>query len=474
MKRIKKISYLLIAFLLLFLATNTMFLPKVYANDSKEELATIFVDLAKKLKPTVVNISTTKVIKRSPFSKNWRSPFSEKDPFWEFFNKFFENAPKEYKQRGLGSGFIWDKDGYVVTNNHVVEGATSITVKLSNGKKYPAKIVGRDENTDIALLKIKIKNDIPAVTLGDSDKLQVGEWVMAIGNPFGLEQTVTVGIVSAKGRVIGSGPYDNYIQTDASINPGNSGGPLFDIHGRVVGINTAIVAGGTGIGFAIPVNLAKKVIYQLKTKGKVTRGWLGVMIQDFNEDLKQSFNYKRDYGVLVADVLAGEPAKKAGIKRGDVILEINGQKVKNSRDLLDKVADLKVGKKAEVKVWRNGKEKVFTVKVGERPGEKRIALKEKPEKKLGLTIRNITPEIAKTLGLTVKKGVLVVEVEPGSAAYDAGLMSRDVILEVNRKKVKDVDEFLDIINSLKEGDKALLLVLRNKDTFFTTLTISSS
>ena len=268
----------------------------------------------------------------------------------DFFDRFFGDIPqREFKQRSLGSGFIISADGYIITNNHVVEQADKIIVKLSDGKEYEAKVIGKDAKTDIALIKIKATDSLPVAETGDSDKLRVGDWVVAIGNPFGLEQTVTAGIVSAKGRVIGAGPYDNFIQTDASINPGNSGGPLFNMEGKVVGINTAIVAQGQGIGFAIPISMAKSILPDLKSTGKVTRGWLGVSVQDITEDIAKSMKLKDRNGALIADVFTGDPADKAGLKAGDVVTEINGKKIKDTHELLMLIAGFRVGETVVIK-----------------------------------------------------------------------------------------------------------------------------
>jgi serine protease Do len=286
----------------------------------------------------------------------------------EFFEKFFGQQPnRNFKQRSLGSGFIIDKEGYVVTNNHVIENADEIQVILKDEKVYEAEIIGRDANTDIALIKIQSDDNFAVLEIGDSDALKVGQWVVAIGNPFGLENTVTAGIVSAKGRIVESGPYDDFIQTDASINPGNSGGPLLNMDGEVVGINTMILAGGHGIGFAIPVNLAKNIVSQLKESGEVARGWLGVSIQDVPNDLAEYFDIEDHRGALVADVVPGDPADMAGIRPKDIIVEVNGQTVEDSRELLRLVAGLDVGETVEVKARRNGKLKNFKVKVARRP-----------------------------------------------------------------------------------------------------------
>jgi serine protease Do len=338
-----------------------------------------FSDLAEKVSPAVVNIRAVKIVKnRGGKSRSFgKDPFGEDNPMKDFFDRFLgpEQQP-DFKQRSLGSGFIIDTSGYVVTNNHVIENADKITVFLKNEKEYDAKIIGRDANTDIALIKIISEDKFPVVHLGDSDALKVGQWVVAIGNPFGLGHTVTAGIVSAKGRVIGSGPYDDYIQTDASINPGNSGGPLLNMHAEVVGINTVIIAGGQGIGFAIPVNMAKEVVSQLRDSGAVTRGWLGVSIQDLPKDLAEYFGIDDRQGVLIADLIPGDPADEAGIRPRDIVLEIDGEKIKNSRELLKKVAGLQVGQIAAIKVLRDGKPKVFDVKVARRDDDKIVARKE--------------------------------------------------------------------------------------------------
>ena len=315
-----------------------------------------FNELAENASPAVVNIRTVKTIKGGGrvFRQFKKGPFGENDPFHDFFDRFFgENRPHDFKQRSLGSGFIINKDGYIVTNNHVVENADKIEVILKNEKEFDAKIVGRDPNTDLALIKIKPNRDLPVLLFGDSDALKVGQWVVAIGSPFGLEHTVTAGIVSAKGRVIGSGPYDDFIQTDASINPGNSGGPLINMEGKVVGINTAIIAGGSGIGFAIPINLAKNIVDQLKTSGEVIRGWLGVGIQDISKQVAEYYGIKSEKGVLVTEVFPDDPADKAGIEPQDIILSINGIEVGTSREITSMIADLGVGETVKIQVLRN-------------------------------------------------------------------------------------------------------------------------
>ena len=324
-----------------------------------------FAELAKQADPAVVNISTTQVVKHPQMGPQFRSPFED---FFgdEFFDKFFGDGPKrEFRSQSLGSGFVINKEGFIITNNHVIENAEEIIVKLSSGKEYEAEIIGTDSRTDLALIKIEADADLPIIPLADSDQILIGDWVVAIGNPFGLSHTVTAGIVSAKGRVIGMGPYDNFIQTDASINPGNSGGPLLNIKGEVVGINTAIIASGQGIGFAIPINMAKNIILQLKQKGKVTRGWLGVGIQEVTNELAQSFGLDEKKGALISSVREGDPASKYGIEVGDIIIEFDGKEIKEYKDLPRVVSNTVPGEKVSVKILRNGKEKTLKVVVGE-------------------------------------------------------------------------------------------------------------
>jgi len=316
-----------------------------------------FADLVQKVKPAVVNISTTSTVKipGTPF-RHFFGP-DDGGSFGDFFNRFFGEIPdQELKQQSLGSGFIIDKDGYIITNNHVVDGADEIKVKLADGKEYKAKVVGRDPKTDLALIKISsFFKDLPSLPLGDSDKMRVGDWVLAIGNPFGLEETVTKGIISATGRVIGSGPYDNFLQTDAPINPGNSGGPLINLSGEVIGINSAIIPSGQGIGFAIPSNMAKKIVPPLKEKGKVTRGWIGVSVQSITPEIAQALGLKETQGSLVGEVVPGGPADAAGIKRGDVIVSFDGKEIRKIADLPLLVAETPAGKTVNVKVIRDSK-----------------------------------------------------------------------------------------------------------------------
>ena len=428
-------------------------------------------DLVDTLSPSVVNISTTTIIKGRP-----GHPFGHRMPFPrffeedDFFKRFFENAPeRDFKQQSLGSGFIISSDGYIFTNNHVVEKATKIRVKLATGKEYDAEVKGKDPSTDIALIKINPDNSLPVVKLGNSDKLRIGDWIFAIGNPYGLEHTVTAGIVSAKGRVIGSGPYDNFIQTDASINPGNSGGPLFNLEGEVIGINTAIVAQAHGIGFAIPINTAKSILDDLKSKGSVSRGWLGISVQDITDDIAANMKLKNVKGALVGQVFEGDPADKAGVKTGDIIIEIAGKKIQNTQDLLRIVAALKAGEKAPVKLIRDGQEKKIDVIIGERKEEKEIARKGKIGEHYGMTVQEITPEMARHFGLSDKYGVIITQVREGSPSDDAGLKAQDIILQINKVKISSIKDFLNEMTKDSQEETILLLIKRGETTFFVTL-----
>ncbi|MEA3415546.1 MAG: DegQ family serine endoprotease [Thermodesulfobacteriota bacterium] len=425
-----------------------------------------FSSLAESVSPAVVNIRTVKTIKGGSrvFRHFSRSPFGKDDPMNDFFEKFFgEQSPRDFKKRSLGSGFIIDKNGYIVTNNHVVENADKIKVKLKNGKEFDATIVGRDPNTDLALIKIKSRQNLRSARFGNSDLLKVGQWVMAIGSPFGLEHTVTAGIVSAKGRVIGSGPYDDFIQTDASINPGNSGGPLVNMKGEVVGINTAIIAGGQGIGFAIPINLVKRVIEQLKQSGEVTRGWLGVAIQDLSEELAEYYGIKDKNGVFVVEVFPGDPADEAGIKPNDIILEVNNKKVKTGRDLTTTIANTGVGESVRIKLLRNGIKKTVKVKIAKRQDSKVYADKSKKGHgdELGIRVSKITPEIARRFNITSEtKGVMVVTIIPNSKASEAGLKAGDIIKEINRTGINTADEYHNQIKKIKKGKSIEMLIKR--------------
>ncbi|HUC98225.1 MAG TPA: DegQ family serine endoprotease, partial [Candidatus Polarisedimenticolaceae bacterium] len=375
------------------------------------------------------------------------------------------------RQRSLGSGFIIDGDGSILTNNHVVENAQKIVVKLADEQEYEAKVIGRDPKTDIAVIKIEAKTKLTPANFGDSDGLEVGEWVMAIGNPFGLDSTVTSGIVSAKGRHIGQGPYDNFIQTDASINPGNSGGPLINLRGEVIGINTAIFSrtgGNIGIGFAIPVNLVKELLPQLRGKGKVTRGYLGVLIQKVTPEIAESLGMEKSQGALVANVSKDGPADKSGVKVGDVIVEFDGKEIRDSAELPIIVARTSVDKKVRMKVLRDKKELTLNVAVGELKDEEVVA--SAPEKgEMGLTVQRLTPQIAESLGLEKTDGIVVSAVEPGSAADEAGIRRGDVIVEIDRKPIRNLEEYKKSIATVRKGKGVLFLVRRGESTLFLAL-----
>ena len=434
-----------------------------------------FSQLAKKASPSVVNISTVKVIKGGrhgpvPFG----GPHGPNDPFKDFFERFFEDQiPRDFRQQSLGSGFVIDKDGFILTNNHVVENTEEIKVKLADKSEYDAKIVGRDTKTDLALIRIESDQPLVPLSLGDSDTLYVGDWVIAIGNPFGLEATVTAGIVSAKYRDIGAGSYDNFIQTDASINPGNSGGPLLNTAGEVVGINTAILSrsgGSVGIGFAIPINMAKDLLPQLK-KGKVVRGWLGVMIQKITPDLKEKLGLKDEKGALVADVTAGGPAEEAGIKRGDVIVSFDGEDIKEMHDLPYIVASTPVEKKVTVEIIRKGKKKSLHVKTGELKEEDESPVISQASPNLGLMVKEVTPELARNFGLSETSGLVVVQVESNSPAGEAGMRPGDIILEVDQISMKDLAQFNQKIEKYKAGDTILFLLNRSGTTLYLTIKV---
>jgi serine protease Do len=429
-----------------------------------------FTDLAEKARPGVVNIRTVKTMKDGGrvFRHFYGNPFGgqRRHPFEDFFRPFEEDErQRDFKQRSLGSGFIIDKEGYIVTNNHVIEDADQITVKLYDDKEFDAKLVGRDSKTDLALIKIEGAKNLKPLKMGDSGDLDVGTWVVAIGSPFGLEQTVTAGIVSAKGRIIGSGPYDDFIQTDASINPGNSGGPLLDLEGEVMGINTAIVASGQGIGFAIPINLAKGIVAQLKEGGEVTRGWLGVAIQDLTPELAEYYGLKGHKGVLIAQVFKDDPADKAGLMANDVVTAIDGRAVSTGRELSQVIADTKVGKKTDIRFVRDGKEQTVSVRLSKRDDDQRLAAKpvNDAQDELGLRVQSITPALANQFGLdAAESGVLVGRVKSGSKADGAGVQAGDIIKEINRQAVKDVADYEKLTKKgLKEEGIAMLIKRRN-------------
>lgn len=435
-------------------------------------------ELVKTLQPSVVNISTTSVVKKrqAPFNSPFESPFGggPDDPFEDFFKKFFEGGPQqEFRQKGLGSGFIISKDGFIVTNNHVIEKANDIEIILESGKKYQAQIIGKDPKTDLALLKIEPEEDLPAISFGRSDVLDIGDWVIAIGNPFGLGHTVTAGIVSAKGRSLGLGSYDDFIQTDAAINPGNSGGPLFNLDGEVVGVNTAIFARAQGIGFAIPAAIAVNIIDQLRSNGKVVRGWLGVLVQQITPEIAESLGLQETKGALVADITPDGPAEKAGIKRRDVIIGFDDTEINEMSQLPKSVAATPPGTKSEIILLREGKKKKISVLLGQLPEiiakKPKIKAKKDVENDLGLAVQEISPIIQKRLNLQDSQGVIIVNVRRASPAWNAGLRKADIIVEINKKEIKDIEEYKNIINKIKQDQSLLFLVRRNQNTIYVAL-----
>jgi len=423
-----------------------------------------FVVLAKKLNPTVVNIRTAKTIKPKT---NRRIP-QQQNPlgnnfFDDFFNRFYDQMPQQrpHKERSLGTGFIISPDGYILTNNHVVNGADEVIVKLSDGREVKGEIKGTDEKVDLALIKISEKDPLPFAEFGDSDTLEVGEWVMAIGNPFGLSHTVTAGIVSAKGRVIGNGPYDDFIQTDASINPGNSGGPLFNSEGRVIGINTAIIAGGGGgIGFAIPITLATTIVNQLRDSGKVTRGYIGIRFQPLTTDLASSFGLSSEKGALIASVEKDSPAEKAGLKAGDVILEFNGKQISEWSELPRHVAATPIDKKVVIVIFRDGKRKEVPLVVGQlKDKDAAVGLdSDSDNDKIGLTVDEIKKDTADRFGINATKGLVITDVKSGSYAEEFGVIPGSILLEVNGKQLESLKAYNAVIRKLKKGEVVRFLL----------------
>jgi len=444
----------------------------------------LFVGLAEKLMPATVNISTTKVIRKrdEPYhqfggDETFREFFGD-----EFFEKFFGGPFPPGRQdrtlRSLGSGFIVSEEGYIITNNHVIEEADEIKVRLSDKEEYDATIIGRDAKTDIALIKIDPPQDLPSVKLGDSDELKVGEWVMAIGNPFGLSQTVTVGIVSAKWRKIGAGPYENFIQTDAAINQGNSGGPLFNIRGEVVGVNTAIFSttgGNIGIGFATPINLAKSVVDQLKEKGRVVRGWLGVIVQTVTPELAETFGLEEKKGALVADIDEEGPSAKAGIEKGDIILTFDGQEITQMDELPLIVAQTPVGKKVDLEIMREGKKITKEVTVGELKDESAVfPIEEKSGGDIGMEVSDLTSDLAQQCRLSEVEGIVVTYVNPDSPAGRAGIRRCDVIIEINREPVTNVEEYDTALKEAPTSQRILVLLKRGRSTQFVVVTLGEN
>jgi serine protease Do len=422
-----------------------------------------FADLAERASPAVVNIRTSKTVKRgkAQLPRGFEEFFG--NPFEEFFN-----LPEQFKVPSLGSGFVISEEGYIVTNNHVIEDVDKITVAFQDDVELEGEIVGRDPKTDIALIRVQTDKKLTALPLGDSKGVRPGDWVVAIGNPFGLEHTVTAGIVSAKHRIIGQGSYDDFIQTDAAINPGNSGGPLINLKGEVIGINTAINPRANTIGFAVPINMAKNILPQLRATGSVTRGWLGVVIQRITPELAEQFELPDKQGALVSKVEPDGPADQAGLRRGDVIVEFNGEPIDEMEELPRVVAATGVGVPVKVVVLREGDRKTLEVTVGRFPEEAQVASTPEPSQESveawGLRVQDLTPELAEQLEIEGAEGVVVTQVARGSAAGEAGLRRGDVILEVDKQSVANVGEFEKALAG--SGSGTLLLVRRGDNTLF--------
>ena len=434
--------------------------PSVPSSESVrvlEALESAFVSVADRVMPAVVNVTVKS--KRGPAGSEAPGGPEMEERFkeffgQEFFDRFFRKRSPRDDGRASGSGVIVDKQGFILTNNHVVENAAEIEVGLSDDRKFKATLVGRDPKTDLAVLRIEAPTgSFPVAELGDSDRLRVGQWAIAIGNPFGLDRTVTAGIISATGRTrVGVATYEAFIQTDASINPGNSGGPLLNLQGKVIGINTAIVASGQGIGFSIPINMAREVMGQLIAKGRVIRGWLGIVIQDLTPDLAAGFGIPSTGGVLISEVMKDSPADAAGMRAGDVIVEFTGAPIKEVIDLQRRVAAVEPGKPAALKVIRDHKPTSLTVRIGEQPNEEVQVASLPREERLGLTVEPLTADAAERYGLTARSGVVVTAVKPGSAGADAGIRPGDAILEVNRRPVTSVEAFVSLTAGMKAGE----------------------
>lgn len=456
-----------------------LFATPAFAREAPQSFAPLVKDVAQ----AVVNVSTTQKIRGGPMMDFPFQDLPEDSPFREFFKRFFNNPMgpggqgRPLVQHSLGSGFIIDPSGYVVTNNHVVGKATEINVTTTDGKTYKAKLIGRDERTDLALLKIDAHRSLPAVQWGDSDKARVGDWVVAVGNPFGLGGSVTAGIISARGRNLHEGPYDDFIQTDAAINRGNSGGPMFNMDGQVIGINSAIYSpngGSVGIGFAIPSSTAKPVIAQLREHGSVERGWLGVQIQQVTPDVAESLGLKEAHGALVAKVTENSPSEKAGLRQGDVITRFNGKDLKDLRDLTRAVASTKPGTATPLTVWRNGHEQELEARIGKMP-ETNVSENEEPNQpsmpssgevkvpSLGVTLGRLTTDARQELNLDKNvKGALVTDVDDTGSAADQGVRPGDVIVKVGQEPVVGPKQAADKIAAAKKANQKAVLVLLNR------------
>lgn len=459
---LKKISKLLVVVMIGAIVTGMSM--EAIAKPVDPVAGNPIAKIAEEASPAVVNIDTETMVKRSLF------PFAD-DPFFrQFFGDQWDQFTQIIPMKGKGSGFIVSKDGYILTNNHVIEGADKITVSLADGRQLDAKIVGKDPTFDLAVIKVTAGN-LPVLPLGDSDAVQVGEWVVAIGNPFGLDHTVTVGVISAKNRSIRAGnvSFDGFLQTDAAINPGNSGGPLLDLDGKVVGINTAIIPYAQGIGFAIPINMAKSVIDDLVSYGRVRRGWLGVYVQPLTSDIAQAYGLKVEKGAVVADVVPDSPADKAGIERGFVITKIDGVEINDDQDLVFQIRKRMAGDKIKIEMATSSGKRSITVTLEEIPGqteEPRLEVSDLGES-LGIEVSPVTPALKQKYNIDSEKGVVVVGVKPGSISDRVGIREGDLILEANGVALKTVDDLKKALQ--RNPDSAVLLVMREGRTFFVSL-----
>jgi len=450
-------------------------------TEAAKELSKAFSGAAKTAMPAVVSIKVEKSVQMNQMTGS-DNPFGLNDPFGQFDDDFLRRffggripqrqGPQKYVERGQGSGFIISEDGYILTNNHVVGDVDKMTVELQDGRKFTnAKLIGTDPDSEVALIKIE-GSGFPVLPMGDSAKMEIGDWVIAIGNPFGLNETVTVGVISAVGRSnVHIAAYEDFIQTDAAINPGNSGGPLINLDGQVVGINTAIVSqsgGYMGIGFAIPINMARSIEEQLKSGGKVSRGYLGVYGQDVTPDVAQLLDLKEQGGVVVAQVEKGSPSDKAGLKSHDVILEMNGKKIQTYDTFRNEIATMKPGSTVQLTGLREGKPLDLSVTLGERPGTVAQAQKssEEPAQSVGLQVQNLTKELADQLGYPLGEGVVVTAVQPGSPAAEEEIQRGDLILSVNRRTVNNVSEFRDAVRQARKAGKVLFLIKRGDASQF--------
>ncbi|MBI9079845.1 MAG: Do family serine endopeptidase [Pseudodesulfovibrio sp.] len=442
----------------------------------------VFTELAAKAGKSVAFISTEKTSQAQTGGQQFRQQIPDGHPFKDFFERFdqfFGQQPGQTrKQVGQGSGFVITSDGLIVTNNHVIDGADKVTVRFQDNKKiYVATVIGSDRETDLAVIKINTKKELPVLRFGNSDAIQVGEWVLAIGNPYGLDNTVTAGIISAKHRIIGAGPFDNFLQTDASINPGNSGGPLLNMQGEVIGINTAINAAAENIGFAIPSTQAKKIITQLQQGKTVKRGWLGVTIQHVSDNEAKALGLPEPTGALIASVGKGQPADLAGVKQGDVVLKVNGQKVSDNNELLKKIAGLAPGDKARLALWRNGKHVTKTVTLGQRGEQTMTSMAPKTSettKVLGISLKPVDSQIAKALGLEKTQGLLVINIDQDSVASEEDIRQGDVILQANQESVNTMAELETILKRDKERGAIMLLIKRQGQSLFVALPLTKN